>query len=260
MPLHAPPAGAPCWFELASTDPERSIAFARAVFGWSAETQATPTGPYTFMANGSGPAGAICGLPPGAEGTPSFWGVYFLVADLDAARSRALALGATPFDDPFDVPGMGRGAVLADPGGAFFSLWQPDPAAGSELALFEPFSVGWVELATRDVDAAQRFYGELLGWRFADSANAPAGTRYSEYAVGDLHYGGLLQMTPAWGDLPAHWSIYVVVPDLGIALSATDAAGGTVTVPAFDAPGVGRIARVDDPTGAGLYLVELLGP
>ena len=102
-----------------------------------------------------------------------------------------------------------------------------------------------------------RFYGELLGWTFQDSANAPPGTRYSEYAAGDTHYGGLLQMTPAWGDVPEHWSLYVVVPDLDIALSATDAAGGRLSVPAFNAPGVGRIARIDDPTGAGCYLIEL---
>lgn len=48
-----------------------------------------------------------------------------------------------------------------------------------------------------------------------------------------------------------------MVPDLDVALSATDAAGGAITVPAFDAPGVGRIARIADPTGAGLYLVQL---
>ena len=257
MPVHTPALGAPCWFELASTDPARSIAFAQAVFGWSADEQGTPMGPYAFMLNGTAAVGAICGLPPGAEGAPSFWSAYFLVDDVDAARAKALALGATAFGEAFDVPGMGRGAALADPGGAVFNLWQAENAAGGELAMFEDFSIGWVELATRDVEAAQRFYGELLGWTFQDSANAPPGTRYSEYAAGDTHYGGLLQMTEAWGDLPEHWSLYVVVPDLDIALSATDAAGGRLSVPAFNAPGVGRIARIDDPTGAGCYLIEL---
>ncbi|MCZ8166634.1 VOC family protein [Silanimonas sp.] len=257
MPVHTPSLGAPCWFELASTDPARSIAFAQAVFGWSADEQGMPTGPYAFMANSTAAVGAICGLPPDAEGAPSFWSAYFLVADVDASRAKAIALGATPFGEPFDAPGMGRGAVLADPGGAVFNLWQADASGGGDFAMFEDHSIGWVELATRDVDAAQRFYGELLGWTFKDSANAPAGTRYSEYAAGDTHYGGLLQMTAEWGDLPEHWSLYAVVPDLDAALAATASAGGSVSVPAFDAPGVGRIARIDDPTGAGLYLIEL---
>ena len=197
MPIHLPALGAPCWFELASTDPKRSIGFAQAVFGWSADEQGTPMGAYAFMANATAAVGAICGLPPGAEGAPSFWNAYVLVADCDASRSKAIALGATPFGEPFDVPGMGRGAMLADPGGAVFNLWQADPSAGGDLAMFEDHSIGWIELATRDVDAAQAFYGALLGWSFKDSSNAPPGTRYSEYAAGDTHYGGLLQMTKA---------------------------------------------------------------
>lgn len=260
MPHHAPPVGAPCWFELSSTDPARSQAFLAAVFGWEGVSMDVgDAGPYAFVRNANGTVGAVGGMPPGADGAPSYWGVYFASADLDASVAAATASGATVFAEPFDVPGHGRGAVLADPGGAVFNLWQPASTDSGDFTMFENFSVGWVELATRDVDAAQRFYGGLLGWAFNDSANAPGGTRYSEYAVGGTHYGGLLQMTKEWGDLPSHWSLYVVVPDLDSALSATDAAGGSVSVPAFDAPGVGRIARIDDPTGAGLYLVQPRG-
>jgi hypothetical protein len=258
MPHHAPPVGAPCWFELSSTDPARSQAFLKAVFGWEAAwMDVGGGGPYAFLRNANGTVGAVGGMPPGAEGAPSYWGVYFGTDSVDTSLASATAAGARPFFDPFDVPGHGRGAVLAAPGGAVFNLWQSANMDSGDFVMFEDFSFGWVELATRDVDAAQRFYGGLLGWTFKDSANAPAGTRYVEYAVGDTHYGGVLQMTAEWGDLPEHWSLYVVVPDLDMALSATDAAGGSVTVPAFDAPGVGRIARIDDPTGAGLYLVQL---
>jgi predicted enzyme related to lactoylglutathione lyase len=258
MPLHAPPAGAPCWFELASTDPARSQAFLKRVFGWDGEAMDLPgAGAYTFVRNATGMVGAVCGMPPGTEGAPSFWGVYFATRDLDASLAKAASLGAQPLAEPFEAPGQGRGAVLAAPGGAMFSLWQAASPDAADLAMFEDFSVGWVELATRDVDAAQRFYGALFGWTFADSANAPPGARYSEYAAGDMHYGGLLQMTPEWGDMPEHWSLYVVVPDLDAALEATTAAGGAISVPAFAAPGVGRIARIDEPTGAGFYLIEL---
>lgn len=261
MPLHNPPAGAPCWFELSSTDPARSRAFLNSVFGWegTAMEVGEAAGPYAFLGNGTGSVGAVGGMPPGAEGAPSFWSVYFATPDLDASFAKAIGLGATPFGEAFEAPGHGRGAVLADTGGAVFQLWQPASPDAGDFTMFEDFSFGWVELATRDVDAAQRFYGSLLGWTFKDSANAPPGTRYSEYAAGETHYGGILQMTADWGDLPEHWSLYVVVPDLDIALSATEVAGGTITVPAFSAPGVGRIARIDDPTGAGCYLVQLAG-
>lgn len=254
MPRHIPPPGAPCWFELASSDPPRSLAFLQAVFGWQAEAVG---GGYHFLRHGEGLVGGLGGLPPGAEGVGSYWGVYFATRDLDASLARAFLIGGRMLADPFEVPGHGRGALLADPAGALFSLWQPAVADDGELRLFEDDCFGWVELATPDVAAAQDFYGELFGWRFSDSAHAPPGSRYSEYALGDTHYGGFLQMDASWGDTPAHWSLYVVVPDLDARLASATAAGGSVVVPAFDAPGVGRIARIEDPTGAGLYLVQL---
>ena len=59
--------------------------------GWSADEQVTPMGPYAFMANATAAVGAICGLPPGAEGAPSFWSAYFLVANVDASRAKAIS-------------------------------------------------------------------------------------------------------------------------------------------------------------------------
>ena len=68
---------------------------------------------------------------------------------------------------------------------------------------------------------------------------------------------GVLQMTAEWGDMPSHWSIYVLVPDVDACVARAAELGGKVCVPAFDAPGVGRIARIDDPTGAGAYVIQL---
>lgn len=258
MPLLSPPPGAPCWFELSSTDVPRSLDFLKTVFGWTnIASDMGEYGTYHFLCNATGTIGALGGMPPAADGAPSFWGVYFATPDLDGSLAKALTLGGRQLAPVFEVPGHGRGAVLADTGGAIFSLWQGTGEGSGDFTMFEDGAIGWVELATRDVDAAQGFYGPLLGWQFSESAHAPAETRYSEYAIGDTHFGGLLQMTPEWGDLPEHWSIYVMVPDLDARLEATTAAGGSITVPAFDAPGVGRIARIDDPTGAGLYLVQL---
>ena len=259
MPLHTPAAGAPCWFELSSTDVPRSLAFLRAVFGWNSVAMdvGDPAGAYHFLKNATGTIGACGGMPPDAAGAPSYWGVYFGTDNLDASLATAQSFGAKALAEPFDVPGHGRGAVLADRGGAMFNLWQSANMDAGDFTMFENNAVGWVELATRDVDAAQDFYGTVLGWRFRESANAPAGTRYSEYAAGETWYGGLLQMTKEWGDMPEHWSLYVVVDNVDATLAATTAAGGAITVPAFDAPGVGRIARVDDPTGAGCYVVQL---
>ena len=259
MPITAPAPGAPCWFELSSSAPNVSLAFYCALFGWqSASPDMGGMGSYTFLSNASGVVGALCGLPPGSEGRRSAWGVYFLVANVDASVAQARALGGQLLFDPFDVPGMGRGACLADPGGAVFSLWQPASAEGGGLALFETCAFGWVELATRDAEGMRDFYSTLLGWTCTTSPiPVPGAGNYIEYAVAGTRYGGILPMTKEWGDMPAHWSMYVLVDDVDVCLRRTQELGGSVCVPAFDVPGVGRIARIDDPTGAGLYVIRM---
>lgn len=254
-----PPVGAPCWFELASRDAAASLAFHQALFGWSpVHNDMGAMGTYTFLRNANGTVGALCGLPPGSEGRPSAWSVYFLVADVDASVAQAKALGGQLLFDPFDVPGHGRGAVLTDPTGAAFCLWQPANADGGDFVMFEDHAIGWVELASRDGDAAKAFYGTLLGWNFEPSkVPLPPGMAYHEYSVGGTRYGGILPMTKEWGDMPSHWSLYVPVADVDACLAKAAALGGKVCVPAFDAPGVGRIARIDDPTGAGIYVIKL---
>lgn len=259
MPLHAPAVGAPCWFELSSRDPARSREFLHQLFGWTGvDHDLGEMGSYTFLRNAHGTVGALCGLPPGAEGMPSNWGVYFRVTNVDERLARALNQGGKALCEPFDVPGHGRGVALTDPTGAAFSLWQPASSDPGDFVMFEDHAIGWVELASRDATAAQAFYTDLLGWSCqASSVPMPEGIAYTEYQLGETRYGGILPMTAEWGEMPSHWSLYVPVADVDGCLARAVELGGSVCVPAFDAPGVGRIGRLDDPTGAGLYVITL---
>jgi predicted enzyme related to lactoylglutathione lyase len=251
-------AGAPCWFDLASTDPGASRAFHTALFGWTSDDiPMGDLGAYTMLANAHGAVGALSGLPPGVTGVPSHWNVYFLVEDCDAATARAVELGASVLMAPFDVQGFGRMSALRDPTGAAFSLWQ-SRGDGDPVRMGEDHAVCWVELATRDAPAARAFYTALLGWTTAKSATAPpmAG-EYHEYTVGGQSCGGFLPMDENWGDMPPAWAIYIQVPDVDACLERARALGGSSPHGAFDAPGVGRIGIVADPTGAHLYVIML---
>jgi hypothetical protein len=254
MPVQRLPDGAPCWFELASADPERSLGFHRDLFGWQgAPGPQGGGGPYWYLRNANGGVGALRGLAPGEP--RGYWNVYFAVDDVDAALARAERLGGKRLFDPFEVPGVGRGAMLTDSVGAVHSLWRPATPETGDVVMFEDHAIGWVELAARDGDRARNYYRELLGWTIAETS--PSGFRYLEVSVGETRYGGILPMTQEWGETPSHWSVYVPVPSVDACCARTIELGGTVCVPAFDAPGVGRIARIDDPTGAGCYIIEL---
>lgn len=124
-PEGAPQPGMAWWHELGTTDPERAVGFYTAVFGWRLEDGGNPGGQrYWLLHRADGQhVGGMFRLPTDAP-VPSYWGVYITVADLDAARARALALGATERFAPMDLPGTGRIAGFVDPTGAMFSLGQ----------------------------------------------------------------------------------------------------------------------------------------
>lgn len=255
------PQGAPCWFELSSTDPDKSFAFYNGLFGWQrTDMDLGPMGTYSFLSNANGTIGAFCSMPDEqkAQGVPSFWGVYFAVDDCDAMTARAGELGGTVLMPAFDVAEHGRMSVLSDPAGAMFCLWQSKAPGSGNFVMFEDHSIGWVELATRDTAKAREFYSALFGWKYhASSVPAVEAANYTEIAVGDKRYGGILPMNDEWGDTPPHWGIYIMVPDVDACVARAKELGGQNCLPPFDAPGVGRLAMVTDPTGANCYIIRL---
>ncbi len=113
----------------------------------------------------------------------------------------------------------------------------------------------WNELASRDAAAAKTFYTSLIGWT-AEDMETPMGP-YTLFKTAGVEnpVGGLMQMTEEWGDMPSKWSAYIAVDDVDAALARVEELGGTVLEPAFDAEGVGRMAFIQDPTGAHIALM-----
>ncbi|MBD8527753.1 VOC family protein [Pseudomarimonas arenosa] len=257
MQSQAHSVGSPVWFELATSDQTAAKAFYGHVFGWQAEDvpMSDQPGLYTlFKLDGDEVAAAYSLMPDQLEqGIPPTWYTYFRVEDCDASAALAERLGGSVVVPPLDVEAMLRIAVLQDPEGATFCIAQlkSHPGVGR---IRQPGCITWVELATRDLSRAEAFYRELLGWQLTQHPGAPA--PYKIAATADGQIGGMMQMTADWGDMPSHWSIYLQVTDVDQTLIEGQQAGGEICVPAFDAPGVGRIARLNDPAGAGFYLIS----
>ena len=98
---------------------------------------------------------------------PPLWNSYVTVDSADAAADRAQKLGATVHAPPFDVMDVGRMAVIQDPQGAFFMVWEPKHHIGASV-VNAAGALSWNELATPDIDASAKFYGELFGWKVRD--------------------------------------------------------------------------------------------
>ncbi len=109
----------------------------------------------------------------------------------------------------------------------------------------------WNELMAWDVERAKRFYGEAIGWSY-EPMQVPDGT-YWIIKAGDTTVGGMFQLSqPHHAGVPEGWMAYLAVDDIDARLERAVAAGGTVMRPAFDIPGVGRIAILKEPGGAGI--------
>jgi uncharacterized protein len=253
--------GSPNWFELATTDQVGAEAFYATLFGWTVQRfpMDDGSGDYTLFQLSDRVVAAAYTLPTAqtAQGVPPNWGIYFNVEDADAIAARACATGGTVLAPPFEVMDMLRMAVCADPEQAAFMLFQPRADAGV-AAIREPNAVCWAELATRDIARAEAFYVGLFGWQMQDHVGSP--TAYRVFSNSDGMLGGLLQMTEEWGEMPSHWSIYIQVEDVDAMVEKAISLGGTLCFPAFDAPGVGRLARIDDPAGAGFYVIRVMEP
>jgi predicted enzyme related to lactoylglutathione lyase len=116
--------GTSTWREIVTDDPDATIAFYRAVFGWVAGAPEGPLRRRELSADGR----PVAGLLPKAAHMPAdlrpYWDVYFRVADTHAAAAKVPGLGGTIVLPPTDIE-HGRLSVFLDPAGAIFSVIAP---------------------------------------------------------------------------------------------------------------------------------------
>ena len=251
------PPGAFCWADLSTPDTAGGKAFYTGLFGWTAnDVLAGSEVVYTMFQAGGNDVGGMGAQPPDekAAGVPAHWLLYFATADADASCAKAASLGGGVVAGPFDVMDVGRMAVLRDPAGAVFAVWQPKTHQGFGTT-GEPGSPCWIELATPDAEGARSFYTGLLGWQVRRSELAAM--EYDEWLHGEKPVGGLMAMTgPEWKGVPPHWMAYLHVPDCDAAAAKVKELGGKVCVPPSDIPKVGRFSVVNDPQGATFSLFQ----
>lgn len=250
--------GTPSWADVSSPDIEAAVSFYQQLFGWEATEPGDPeeTGGYRmFMLEGKAIAGAG---PTQSEDQPPAWMTYVTVADADAMTEKVKAAGGSVMLEPMDVLTAGRMAVLADPSGAAFAVWEPRDSIGAEL-VNEPVSICWTELRTRDTDGAKRFYGELFGW---DAMAFPEMEGYTVWTLGghepENGKGGMIDMasTDMPAEVPPHWDVTFAVADADEVAEQAKQLGGNVVFGPMDVP-VGRTASIQDPTGAVFSVIKL---
>ncbi|MBV9148802.1 MAG: VOC family protein [Candidatus Eremiobacteraeota bacterium] len=109
--------------ELTTTDLPRARSFYTALFGWEFTDNPMPGGDGVYaMARPEG--GAAAGMLASPPGVPTGWTMFINVDDIKSTMTKARDLGAVVVRDVTEVPGYGALAIVADPTGAVFGLWQ----------------------------------------------------------------------------------------------------------------------------------------
>jgi hypothetical protein len=241
------------WPELGTTDQKAAKQFYTSLFGWQFnDTDMGPNGVYTiFTLNGRDVAALYTLMPDMVkQGVPPSWGSYVTVENADRSAEKAKSLGGTVIVPPMDVMEHGRMAVVQDPQGATFTVWQAKDHIGVGV-LYEPGSLAWTQLNAKDPAAAKKFYPALLGWKIQDE-EMPAvmgGGAYTTWLKSDGQAGGMMPM-PKDAPAPSHWLPYFAVANVDASATKAGSLGAKTFVPPTDIPGIGRFAVLADAQGA----------
>jgi predicted enzyme related to lactoylglutathione lyase len=188
------------------------------------------------------------------EGQPPSWTTYIDVDDADGTIEKIKEGGGDVMVEPMDVSDYGRMAVVSDPTGAVFGLWQPGTNKGSGV-IGEPGSIAWHQVSTRDPEKALGFYEAVFGWQ--SERVDTGGADYWELSLDEgATVGGLFRMGDDFpDDVPAHWIVYFAVEDVDGSVRQAEEGGATVRAPAIDTE-AGRFAVLQDPDGAAFALID----
>jgi predicted enzyme related to lactoylglutathione lyase len=239
-----------CWFELGTTDQHGAKPFYTAVLGWSfIDFPMGPDGVYTMFRLNDGDAGAAYTMrPEEAAAVPPHWNPYVQVENADATAAKAKELGGKVVEAPFDVMTFGRMAVLQDPTGVYFNIWQPRDHIGTTID-DEPGTFCWADLSTPDPDKSVPFFEGLFGWKIGPMPPYPP--QYPVVQNNGRAIAGVGRDT----NLPPHWRIFFLSDDVdGMAAKAKETGGKVLMEPM--SMGGARFAGLADPQGATFSIIK----
>ena len=160
---------------------------------------------------------------------------------------------------PFDIPNVGRIAMVSDPQGAPFYVMKPIPPANDPTAKSDVFSpdqaehVRWNELSTTDPDGAVNFYREQFGWGQEGDMDMGEMGKYRFIQNGATTIGAIMRKPP---QLPVSaWAYYVGVDNIDRAIEAIKAGRGQIINGPMEIPGGEFALSGIDPQGAFFGLV-----
>lgn len=246
--------GTPCWADITLSELDAGRSFYGELLGWEFQAPVAEFGGYTEATSGGKAVAGLSPQPPGQEGGPAAWVVYFASSDARETATKVRQHGGYVLQGPMRVGDQGTMLLAKDPGGATFGVWQAGEHPGFGV-VDEPGAYCWAEVVTREPEAADAFYPSVFPVRAQRMAD-PAEFDYVVWSVGERPVAGRFAMPESTSaQVPSHMLVNFVVRDCDQAVATVARLGGRVIDGPMDSP-FGRFAVVTDQEGARFAVID----
>lgn len=238
------------WYELLTSDLDGAVQFYSAILDWGVEDSGQPDLDYRLGFAEEAPVAGMMKMPQEAinAGAQPVWVGYVGVDDVDLAVSKIQAAGGTVQMPAFEVPEIGRMAMVTDPDGIpFYVMRGATDDTSDAFTLDKVGHCGWNELAAKNLDGAVKFYGEQFGWSTGFEMDMGEMGFYKFFEQQGHAIGGMMQANENAG--PAMWSFYFRVADIDKTAEKIIASGGKILHGPAQVPGNDFIINGLDPQG-----------
>jgi predicted enzyme related to lactoylglutathione lyase len=238
------------WFDYVSNEARKAQGFFGELFGWKTNDVPMPGGRYTMIVAAGGPIGGYTQPPP----VNTHWLSYLLVADARATAAQVASIGGTIAKPAFAIGEVATMALVVDPLGAAFALWQPNRVDDTGDYKGTPGTWIWNELYSDSPDRSATFYKAIGGFEVETMMMGGAGpgpNRYEILKSDGKRRAGIMKLP----GMPPHWMPYVQVANRDAVIEKAKKLGADLKT-AETVPGIGRLAVFIDPLGAPLGILQ----
>ncbi len=242
------------WHDLLTTNVSAARKFYAELLGWTYEVEhaeqfvwKSGEADYPLILHHGEAHGGFIAIEPDQQ---SHWLAFVAVDNVDDAADRAEMLGGTIVRAAFDIPGVGRSAVIGDPQGAVICPFVASHNYPAPTGVFMQDM-----LFAEDIPRAQPFYETLFLWSAAEIETEDRGLSVDFTAPDDCPVVGASAF-PEGSDVKAQWVPYMAVVDIDAAAGKAESLGAKMIMAPQTRSGHGRSVLMRDPTGALFALMQ----
>jgi predicted enzyme related to lactoylglutathione lyase len=239
------------WFDYVTPDVSKAVGFYTELFNW--KTQEIPMGPsgtYTLLLVGEEGIGGVLKAPPEAP-QQGHWLAHLSTENAQGLADKITSLGGKLLKAPTKQGDFGTMAIVADPLGGAFALWQPAKPESTGDYKGKPGFWVWNELYSTEPEKSVEFYSKIGGFT-EEKMEMKDGTYRVLNRDGKGRAGVMKPPMP----MPQAWMPYVQVENADATVAKAKKLGANVFVSGEDVPGIGRLAIFADPQGGMLGILQ----